>query len=133
MDKQLLDDLRTRLESEQDRLKALITTAITTSSIEEPQIEYIESQFVEGANDEDLICNLERCKEEYTEVVSALKRMVAGTYGTCTRCADEITDQRLMAIPEAALCFECACQQPIDYTYSSGMPPLRPAERRMRA
>jgi len=40
-------------------------------------------------------------------VVDALRRIDAGTYGTCARCGDPIEPRRLHALPEAAECAEC--------------------------
>jgi RNA polymerase-binding transcription factor DksA len=42
------------------------------------------------------------------EVVSALVRIEAGSYGTCTMCQEPIPARRLEVIPEAATCVSCA-------------------------
>jgi DnaK suppressor protein len=41
-------------------------------------------------------------------VVDALRRLDGGTYGTCTVCAESISQARLTAVPEAATCIRCA-------------------------
>jgi DnaK suppressor protein len=41
------------------------------------------------------------------EVDDALRRLDAGTYGECERCAAEIPGVRLEAIPEVRLCMPC--------------------------
>jgi RNA polymerase-binding transcription factor DksA len=41
------------------------------------------------------------------EVISALHRLEAGTYGTCAVCGELIDPARLRALPEAAECVEC--------------------------
>lgn len=38
---------------------------------------------------------------------SALERLDYGTYGRCERCGKEIPEERLEAVPSAALCLEC--------------------------
>ena len=38
----------------------------------------------------------------------ALERIGSGTYGRCTGCASQIADERLEALPAAALCRGCA-------------------------
>lgn len=40
-------------------------------------------------------------------IVAAIHRLEAGTYGTCTVCGGPIEPARLRAIPEAAECVEC--------------------------
>ena len=41
-------------------------------------------------------------------VVKALDRLASGTYGRCITCDRPITLARLDALPETALCIECA-------------------------
>jgi len=43
-------------------------------------------------------------------VVAALERLDRGTYGTCARCDEEIASARLHALPETALCLDCASE-----------------------
>jgi RNA polymerase-binding transcription factor DksA len=45
---------------------------------------------------------------EIAAVKSALKRIEDGSYGECTRCGEPIGEKRLEAMPEAALCINCA-------------------------
>jgi RNA polymerase-binding protein DksA len=42
------------------------------------------------------------------EVVDALRRLDAGSYGKCLVCEESIGDARLDAIPTATLCIDCA-------------------------
>jgi DnaK suppressor protein len=44
------------------------------------------------------------------DVVNALKRVEAGTYGKCERCGNEIPVERLEALPTATLCVACKQQ-----------------------
>jgi RNA polymerase-binding transcription factor DksA len=46
--------------------------------------------------------------EEVRRIDAALDRIAAGTYGTCSKCGDPISDERLVAVPTAALCRNCA-------------------------
>jgi len=38
----------------------------------------------------------------------ALQRIKNGTYGTCARCEEPISKERLMAVPYAVVCRTCA-------------------------
>lgn len=38
----------------------------------------------------------------------ALERIADGSYGICASCGDDISDERLAAVPHAALCRNCA-------------------------
>jgi RNA polymerase-binding protein DksA len=42
------------------------------------------------------------------EIDAAVKRLDAGTYGTCERCGEPIGDARLAARPVARSCITCA-------------------------
>jgi len=42
------------------------------------------------------------------QVIDALARLDAGTYGTCRSCGKPIAPERLEAIPWAATCIACA-------------------------
>ena len=41
------------------------------------------------------------------DVERALAKMDAGTYGTCERCGNPISRERLEALPWAVLCIDC--------------------------
>jgi RNA polymerase-binding protein DksA len=58
-----------------------------------------DAQVLSGMSDTDS-CALEN-------VVGALRRLDAGTYGTCARCGEPIGPARLRALPEAAECIDC--------------------------
>jgi RNA polymerase-binding transcription factor DksA len=45
---------------------------------------------------------------ELKRIDAALVRIENGTYGICLKCENEISEARLMAVPDAALCKTCA-------------------------
>jgi RNA polymerase-binding protein DksA len=52
----------------------------------------------------------ENFKSALEQVVAALQKIEAGTYGTCDRCRKPIAPRRLEVIPYATLCIECAAK-----------------------
>jgi DnaK suppressor protein len=44
------------------------------------------------------------------EIDQALERLDAGTYGSCVLCGNAIPDERLRAVPWAALCVPCSAK-----------------------
>jgi RNA polymerase-binding transcription factor DksA len=46
--------------------------------------------------------------DELRKIDAALGRIEDGTYGVCPKCGETISDERLTAVPEAALCRTCA-------------------------
>ena len=51
---------------------------------------------------------LATARERIAEVDDALRRVDAGTYGTCERCGHPIAAERLAARPFARFCITCA-------------------------
>jgi len=92
---QLEDELSKRLES----LSADMTKSHDPDSSE---------QAVERENDE-VIAQLENdTRVELQQVRHAMKRLEQGTYHDCAICGDEISLERLTAIPYTQYCIDCA-------------------------
>ena len=49
-----------------------------------------------------------KLKEQRKEIIRALEKIKDGTYGKCDSCSVEIKEKRLVAMPVAALCIDCA-------------------------
>jgi DnaK suppressor protein len=49
----------------------------------------------------------ERAITRLDQVEAALDRLDAGTFGRCTRCGEVVAEERLQALPWAALCIGC--------------------------
>ncbi|MCO6186736.1 TraR/DksA family transcriptional regulator [Rhizobium sp. L1K21] len=66
-----------------------------------------EERATERENDEVLEGLGVQGQTELKAIEAALKRIEDGTYGTCVRCGNEISAERLDAVPHAALCRDC--------------------------
>ncbi len=49
-----------------------------------------------------------RARHEIEEIDAALRRLADGTFGVCAECEEPISAERLVALPTAALCVDCA-------------------------
>jgi len=47
-------------------------------------------------------------QREKSMIVAALERIVAGEYGVCAQCGEEISDARLDVLPYTPVCAKCA-------------------------
>jgi RNA polymerase-binding protein DksA len=98
-------DPRAALLAERDRLRAELAV-----EIESPGQMTYGSQAAAATHvfeqQRDLALR-ERNEQHLAEVVAALERLDAGTYGTCTRCGRAVAPERLEAIPWAAHCIDC--------------------------
>lgn len=54
-----------------------------------------------------VISLIEGLQQRMDDVRVALGKIEKGTYGLCERCGEEITHERLEAIPAARLCISC--------------------------
>lgn len=51
---------------------------------------------------------LKNAQLKHTQIIAALKRIEDGDYGQCVLCSDEISINRLKAIPEVPTCMDCS-------------------------
>ncbi len=51
---------------------------------------------------------LRAARAHLVELDDAIARLEVGTYGTCERCRQRITHERLVALPAARTCIRCA-------------------------
>lgn len=66
-----------------------------------------EDQAVDLENDEVLEEMGQVSQDELRAIDAALARIEAGTFGTCATCGRPISEARLDAVPQAALCEAC--------------------------
>lgn len=101
-----LEAAKTRLEAElaelQDRLTRL------DRDLSEPPDADSSERAVQMEDDEALEAQAALVSREIASVRRALERVEDGSYGVCTNCGDDISEQRLEVRPEAALCIDCA-------------------------
>jgi len=63
---------------------------------------------IQQARDRDYaISNLERNSNRLHDVRIALRRIDAGTFGTCVGCGENINPKRLAEVPWASFCIVC--------------------------
>ncbi|MBT9368648.1 TraR/DksA family transcriptional regulator [Rhizobium sp. CSW-27] len=65
---------------------------------------------IERNNDEVLEGLGEAGQKELAAIEAALGRIAAGTFGLCARCGEPIAEERLAAVPHAALCSDCMAE-----------------------
>lgn len=111
-----LNILRSRLESERQRLKEELEELITSSTPKEERREGSpfgkrEEEATETLELEKRLALERRLKEQLFEVDRALQKFEQGTYGKCDNCGRAIDPARLEALPYAILCMACKAKQ----------------------
>ncbi len=75
---------------------------------EQPRNPDDDDRAIERNNDEVLEELGESGQRELLAIDAALDRVAAGTFGTCVRCGEAISDQRLDLVPHTPFCHTCA-------------------------
>jgi DnaK suppressor protein len=78
------------------------------TDISEPMSADFEEQAVEAEDDEVLLAQDAVMTHKIATVRAAIRRVDDGIYGVCLACGGAISQARLDAIPESALCIACA-------------------------
>ncbi len=82
------------------------------ASIEADLAQPLEADFAEQAverEDDEALDRLSRAEvSEIGRIDQAIERIDQGVYGVCIECGEPVAPARLAALPEAALCMECA-------------------------
>jgi len=96
------EQLETRLQNLNQRIDEIEGDLRTAPSadFEEQATETESDQVLEGVEDS--------ARTEAQQIHAALKRIDAGTYGECATCGEQISEQRLQALPYAMQCIGCA-------------------------
>ena len=103
-----LDQARSRLEAQlaelEDRLGRI------ERDLAEPLDADSSERAVQMEDDLSLEGQAEVISNEIASVRRALERVEDGSYGECVKCGEPISEGRLEARPEAALCIKCASE-----------------------
>ena len=107
-----IDQLRSRLESEQEHL--LEELKQLEANVRPAEVRREGSPF--GKREEEATESLElekrlalekQVRDLLAEVEHALRKFKEGTYGLCDSCGQSIAPDRLDALPQASLCVAC--------------------------
>jgi DnaK suppressor protein len=101
-------DIRNRLHARRRELLARYRTLLALAEEEQQP----ESELIDAANEQWDLQVLSRMSDSdahvLANIVEALHRLSAGSYGMCVDCDEKIADARLAAVPEAERCIACA-------------------------
>ena len=101
-----LTHIREALEKESARLVELLERQAEGETVIEDNPD--EEDLADALADRERNGFIEEIDSKLLEQVKlALGRLDAGTYGVCTRCGEEIAQERLEALPYAEHCMRC--------------------------
>lgn len=96
------------LEDLNDRL-VRITEDVKHSG--EPLAKDFEDQAAQTENDQVLDYLGNAARKEIAQIKQAIERIDRGEYGICQSCGEQISTERLKAVPYSNLCIKCAASQ----------------------
>ena len=94
-----------RLKERQDYLNKALHRF--EDALDEPPSKDFEDRATEREHDEVLEGLGTSGLDELRRIEAALNRIADGTYGICAKCGEDISTERLDAVPYAALCRNC--------------------------
>ncbi len=104
MDAQVVDQARQTLESERERILLALEEEIDHPHVAHGAQTAAATEVSESQRSVQL---REREEQHLTQIVAALKRIEAGTFGRCQTCGKPIAPERLEALPWAQDCIDC--------------------------
>jgi RNA polymerase-binding transcription factor DksA len=116
MDKKLIEELKKNLEANKDSIQKELESFAT----EDPKLKHNWDTKYPNREDGDKDDEADEVQEydnklsvEYSlelklkDVNNALEKIDNGKYGICENCGKEISEERLLACPEAKTCLNC--------------------------
>ncbi len=102
-------ELDTRRQQIADRIAELTANMQRIEDdLDQPLTAHLGDQAIDLEDDEVLQGIGHANQQEVRLLNDALKRIADGSYGTCLKCGDPISDARLDAVPHAMICRNCA-------------------------
>jgi RNA polymerase-binding protein DksA len=99
---------RTRVQAALENLREETAGTLYDDAGEESAYDNHLADTATETYDRELDYTLEENSEHVLgEIEAALTRIEGGTYGVCTNCGKQISEERLEALPWAALCIDC--------------------------
>jgi RNA polymerase-binding protein DksA len=102
----MTDTAKSRLEAQLEELEGRL--ARIERDLDEPHDPDSSERAVQMEDDDSLEAQGRLVTREISSTKRALDRIKHGEYGFCVECGEEISEGRLEARPEAALCINCA-------------------------
>ncbi|MFB0612708.1 TraR/DksA family transcriptional regulator [Aurantiacibacter poecillastricola] len=102
----MTDTNKARLEAQLAELETRLDHI--ERDLDEPSDPDSSERAVQMEDDESLEAQARLVTREIASTKRALDRIEKGEYGYCAQCGEEISEGRLEARPEAALCINCA-------------------------
>jgi DnaK suppressor protein len=107
-----IDDLRAELDRQLRKLqRSMRTTDRAMKPVQLDQSSVGRLSRIDSLQTQGLTAGLqEREQAKLGQILEALKRMEAGTYGRCVVCGADIAFERLLVFPEAPNCVACTAR-----------------------
>lgn len=106
----LYQQLLTRLQQREAELRALLQAddaRALTSATGEAEVTDFKELAAQGASSAVEDVQMAHAADELATVLAAQRRLDDGSYGFCAECGEPVSEQRLLAMPQALYCTAC--------------------------
>jgi DnaK suppressor protein len=108
MDRSVVERCREELQRQLDELKAEAErTVVDMTTVGEENFPDPTDRALLESNRNFTLRLRDRDRKLVAKIKEAIKRIEAGTFGTCDGCGGEIEEKRLIARPVTSLCIDC--------------------------
>ena len=104
MDPEVVEEARLTLAAERDRLRLVLSEEVEHPKVAHGAQTAAATEVTESQRGQQM---RERDELHLSQIEGALKRIDAGSFGTCQSCGNPIALERLEALPWAADCIDC--------------------------
>ena len=104
MDPKVVEEARLTLAAERDRLRLVLSEEVEHPKVAHGAQTAAATEVTESQRGQQM---RERDELHLSQIEGALKRIDAGSFGTCQSCGNPIALGRLEALPWAADCIDC--------------------------
>ena len=104
MDPKVVEEARLTLAAERDRLRLVLSEEVEHPKVAHGAQTAAATEVTESQRGQQM---RERDELHLSQIEGALKRIDAGSFGTCQSCGNPIALERLEALPWAADCIDC--------------------------
>lgn len=111
--RQLLTELREKLANSVSTMEreALRNGDMALGELSNVPLNHLADQASDNFTQDLMVGILQNSEAELADVDEALDKITRGTYGSCEDCGDDISKNRLRALPFARLCIDCKREQ----------------------
>lgn len=104
-----MQSIKTQLESMREELAQRVEAIEADTHHKNEPVEKDFAEQVTQRENDDVLAAIDQASQQTIRLIdAALLRIANGNYGICSKCHEEISSERLKALPYATTCINCS-------------------------